>query len=190
MSPLSSDAELRERQLANLTPAPPIQAGEQRALSHGGYADIAAARLDAKTRAIYDALSADAPLRAADGGLPAHDAAIVSVLAIAMCHLEDVNAHLTQYGLFVRRRPRPAVELASRLRKEIVSYLEQLGMTPKARANLGVDLARAASTLGDELDAARRAREQREANPREANQGSDVESTAVEDVEIVAEDGA
>ncbi len=141
MTPLSSDADARNRQIANLTPAPPIQPGEQRALSHGGYAEIAAARLDAKTRAIYDAIAADAPLRATGGGLPSHDAAIVSVLAVALCHLEDVNKHLAEHGLFVRRRPRPAVELASRFRKEIVGYLEQLGMTPKSRSALGLDLA-------------------------------------------------
>ncbi len=155
MSPLSSDPERRERQLANLLPAPstPIQPGEQRALSHGGYAEVAAARLDAKAQTIYDALAADVPLRDEEGEMQRHDSAMVALLATTLCRLDSIAEHLAERGMFDRRtkRVRPVVELESRLRKEAAAYMAELGLTPRSRVALGVDLARSKGrTLGEE----------------------------------------
>jgi phage terminase small subunit len=148
MSPLSSDPVARQAQLANLQPgAETAPLGNDRARSHGGYARLAAERVDEKVREVWDALAADAPLRDFDDKLPAHDSAIVDLLAQTLCRLEDVTANIRDYGVFQARGKhkgtvRPAVELESKLRREAAGYLDSLGMTPKSRAGLGLDLAR------------------------------------------------
>lgn len=138
--------------LANLRTAPPAPEGNARAVAHGGYAAVAHARLDAKVREVFDALAAEAPLRAADGGLPREDAPMVRLLAECVCRLEDVSANVREFGLRDQntKEIRPAVEVESRLRREAADYLDALGMTPRSRARLGLDLRRA----GD-LDVAR-----------------------------------
>lgn len=145
--PLSRDPAARERQLANLKrgghlPAPP--AANRRAVSHGGYAEIATERLDAKAREVFAALSADAPVRDAAGELPAADAVSVRLLAECLCRLDDVGAHLRDRGLFDDEGAmRPAVELERRLRLEAADHADSLAMSPRSRARLGVDTARA-----------------------------------------------
>jgi hypothetical protein len=118
--------------------------GNRRAVSHGGYAAVVAERLDEKVHAVYEALSADAPLRDATGELPRHDHAQVVLLAECLSRLEDVRAHLRDFGLFDRKtkQPRPALEVERHLRREAADYLDALGMTPRSRAKLGVDLTR------------------------------------------------
>jgi hypothetical protein len=161
---LSPDPRRRSRQLQNLRRggAPPATPGNQRAKSHGGYAAVAKDRLNAKTREVFEAVSADAPLRDVDGGLPRHDTVAVAMLAQALCRLEDVGAYLTLHGLIDDHgEPRAAVDIERRLRVEIADALDSLGMTPRARARLGLDLARtvefdlarAMSDLPDVIDA-------------------------------------
>ena len=155
------------RSLANLRSIPPSARPAQPNLSHGGYAQLHAERVERKEREVYDALAADAPLRDGAGELPRHDAAQVALLAQCLCRLEDVTANVRDFGVFEQRgkrkgQVRPAVELERTLRREAAGYLDVLGMQPKSRAALGVDLMRATSTMGDELDAARAAREARE----------------------------
>jgi hypothetical protein len=156
--PLSRDPAARERQLQNLrdNPAPPAPPGNTLALKHGGYGRIAAERLDAKTREIYEALSLDAPLRDGDGGLPGPDTMLVALLAQCLARLEGVQAYLTASGVLdeCTGEPRPAAELERRLRLEAVSYLDRLGCSPASRARLGVDLVRmGANPLAKHLDA-------------------------------------
>ncbi len=143
--PLSSRPGARARQLANLNrggnPAP---LGNQRHRSHGGYARVARPQLEAKEREVFDALAEDAPLRDVDGGLPRPDALVVTLLAKALCRLEGVEAYTRLYGSveFKTGNVRPAAELERRLRAEALDYAEALGMTPRSRARLGLDLAR------------------------------------------------
>jgi hypothetical protein len=155
--PLSSNPRKRERQLRNLEPAPPVQPGNRFAVQHGGYAAIARDRLEEKQRQVFDALSADAPLRDARGELPRHDAAQVTLLADVLCRLDSINSYLDARGyLDDKGNVRPAAELAGRMRREASDYLDALGMTPKSRAKLGlllqrtVDLASAMSEPDDE----------------------------------------
>ena len=161
MSPLSRDPERRVRQLQNLrrggNPAP---AGNARARTHGGYGAIAARDLDAKRAEVYDALSADAPLRDPDGGLPRHDSLAVRLLAEVLCRLDSVSDYLDRRGWQeADGSPRPAVEVERRLRAECLDLARELGLTPKSRAALGVDLVRAAASASDEAEqAAARAR--------------------------------
>lgn len=171
MSPLSSDPVKREAQLANLRPgAGAGDGGLQRARTHAGYAALARERLEQKTLEIYDALASDAPLRDGTGELPRHDAAAVALLAQCLCRLDDVTANVRDFGVFEQRgrrkgSVRPAVELERTLRREASSYLAELGMTPKARAALGLDLARTVdlATAMSEPDPERRAELMREA---------------------------
>jgi len=142
--PLSPDPTKRQRQLANLVPgartAPP---GNRRAVRHGGYASIAAYRLEAKVHEVYEALAADAPLRDADGELPRADAVAVRLLAEALCRLDSIADYLGRHGWQGDDgAPRPAVELEAKLRREVADHLDALGMTPRSRSRLGVDLAR------------------------------------------------
>ncbi|MDQ3571703.1 MAG: P27 family phage terminase small subunit [Actinomycetota bacterium] len=142
--PLSRNPEARRRQLANLVNAPAAPPGNQRRRDHGGYAQVALERLKGKAQVVYEALAADAPLRAPGGELPPADHAQVCLLAECLCRLEDVGANIRDFGLFERKGGgiRPAVDLERRLRQEAADYLDALGMTPRSRAKLGVDLAR------------------------------------------------
>lgn len=151
MTPLSSDPARRARQEANLVPgartAPP---GNQRARSHGGYAEVAQERVNSRVGELLAALAEDAPLRGPDGGLPAHDTVAVHLLATTLCRIEDVERHLTAYGyLDAKGDVRPAADLAGRLRREAADYLDSLGMTPRSRVRLGLDLADAAGKAPD-----------------------------------------
>jgi hypothetical protein len=141
--PLSPEPRKRARQLANLRPAPAAPRGNRRGMSHGGYATIARDRLEAKQREVFDALAADAPLPDAGDELPRHYAAHVALLAEVLRRLDDVNAYLAARGyLDGQGNVRPAAELTGRMRREASDYLDALGMTPKSRAKLGLDLQR------------------------------------------------
>lgn len=162
MSPLSGDSQRRGRQLANLRRggAPPAPKGNRRHVSHGGYAQVAAGRLDTKTLEVFGALAADAPLRDVDGGLPAHDGALVRLAADVLCRLDDVSTFLRDRGwLDADGQPRESIlDLERRLRAEAADHLDALGCTPRARAKLGLDLARTvdAATALSEPDPNRR----------------------------------
>lgn len=130
---------------AGRRPAPPAPLGNQRARKHGGWATVAVERLDVKRREVFDALAADAPLRDSEGELPRHDAVAVHELAEALCRLEDVRAHLRDTGWIDQQtgEPRTAVlAVEDRLAVRVARLLDVLGMTPKSRAALGLDLAR------------------------------------------------
>ena len=150
MSPLSRDPRKRARQIANLRRGVTTTPGNQHGRRHGGYAPIARRDLDAKRREVYDALAADAPLRDAEGELPSHDAAAVRLLAECLCRLDSVSDYLSRHGWQTEDgEVRPAVEVERRLRAEALDWMRELGLTPKARAALGLDLARTASPADD-----------------------------------------
>lgn len=137
--------------LANLRPgAGRAGSGNTRRTEHGGYAVVARERLEAREREVADALSADAPLRNADGSLPAADAVLVHLLAQALCRLEDVAAHLRDRGLLdADGEMRAAVEVEAKLRREAADHAEALGMSPRARAKIGLDMLRAEREVED-----------------------------------------
>ncbi|MDQ6776021.1 MAG: hypothetical protein M3071_07335 [Actinomycetota bacterium] len=162
--PTSRDPDRRQRQLANLkrggTVAP---AGNKHAVKHGAYARIAEAELEEKTRLLFDALAADAPVRAADGRLPAYDAVVVRMFAEVLVRRERVRIEELRHGLETRDgRIRGVVEYGLRLDGQALDLARELGMTPAARAKLGLDLARTHRTLEDEIAGGREAWERRE----------------------------
>lgn len=139
MSPISDDPRKAARQLANLkrggNPAP---AGNRLAVKHGGYARVIAGTLDTKIEAIRAALEEDAPLQ------HAADAAMIHQLAELMHRRDGVSANLTAYGLFDETgNERPAVGLYLRFANAVLDHAESMGMTPRSRAKLGLDVARA-----------------------------------------------
>ena len=150
--PLSRDPRARARQLANLRPgAGAGDGGLQRATTHGAYAEITENQLRDQELRIFEALAADAPVRAPDGGLPREDTLIVRQLAESLVRLQRISTHLIAKGIEKEDGSlRPAVELELRVRGHVLDLCRELGMTPKARAALGVDLVRAA-TAGDRL---------------------------------------
>ncbi len=151
--PTSRDPAKAAIQRANLRNAPAAPRGNQRTRVHGAYAALPAERVDAKVREVASALAEDAPVRAADGGLPAADAVAVRQLAEALCRLDDIAEYLSRRGWEDNSgKPRPVLDYEGRLRSHVLDLLRELGMTPRARAALGLDLVRAASA-GDQLDA-------------------------------------
>jgi hypothetical protein len=134
--------------LANLkrggNPAPTAGSPDQPSRKHGAYAVIAREQLDAKQHEVFEALAADAPLRDSDGGLPAADAMVVHLLARCLIRLERVEQFHEAYGDFdlKTKQPRPSVELERRLRSEALDLAKELGMTPRSRVALGIDVQR------------------------------------------------
>ncbi len=174
--PLSNDPEKRSRQLANLTPGVAAAgSGNVRAVSHGAFARVTGPRLAAKVREIVGALTEDAPVREVDGSLPAADAPAVRLLAETLCRLDSIGEYLDRRGWEGEDgKPRPVLEYEARLRTQSLDLLKELGMTPASRAKLGLDLARTARSLEDELADGRAAWQQREGS------GAVVDGTANE----------
>jgi hypothetical protein len=136
----------RRRQLANLAPRPPDPPAENtRALKHGGYGKVARERIEAKVAEVYDTISLDAPLRDPDGDSPAPDAAMVRLLAVSLCRIESISAFLRDHGIVDPKTKKPresVIYLEARLQNNGSDYLDALGMSPRSRARLGLDLAR------------------------------------------------
>lgn len=157
--PLSGDQAARDRQLANLrrggpTPAP----GNRQTVTHGAYGRVALPALDAKSREITQALAADAPVRAADGSLPAADLPAVRLLADTLCRLDSIGDYLERRGWESEDgRPRPVLDYEAKLRSQALDVMKELGMTPASRAKLGLDLAKTHRTLEDEIAGGRAA---------------------------------
>jgi hypothetical protein len=113
-------------------------------------------------REVFDAVSADVPVLAADGGLPAHDTIVVRQLAELLVRRERVRESELRHGIEGKGgKLRGVVEFGLRLDGQILRLCEQLGMTPVSRARLGLDLVRAQSAsdrmLADDLAASREA---------------------------------
>jgi hypothetical protein len=138
MSPLSSDPQQRERQLANLRRGG-TNPGGGRPIEFGGYAKLAREQVAEHEREILDVIAASAPVRSAHGGVPVADQMVVVLLAEARCRLTMVKAALDAWPFSDQRgNYANAVALEGRLRRECLRYAEQLGMTPAARHRLGL----------------------------------------------------
>jgi hypothetical protein len=150
----NSDSEMRPASLANLSPHPnPANMNPQANRSHGAYAVLSRERLDTKTQELAQALGEDAPVRDDDGGLPRYDTVVVEQLAEAMCRLEDIGDYLARRGWEDEHgKPRPVLDYEGRLRAHVLELLRDLGMTPAARAKLGLDLVKT-QTAGERLEA-------------------------------------
>ncbi len=142
--PLSKDPRKRANQLANRRNGPPALKGNKHTLQHGASASPAnIGGIPEARRELFEAIAASAPVRAADGSLPAADAAAVEVAATELARYRQVNAWIDEHGLVDRKgRPWPVVAEVGKIASRLTALLAELGMTPKSRAALGLDLAR------------------------------------------------
>lgn len=135
--PLSPEQGARDRQLANLRRGGEVQRPEQPNLRHGAYARVSDDRVEAKVRVVRDALAEDAPVKSHA------DTVVLTEMAQATCRLEDVRVYIAQRGLLDEDgEVRPAVHLERRLVGQVLDIADALGMTPRSRAKLGLDMAR------------------------------------------------
>jgi hypothetical protein len=136
--PLSRDPKKRSKQLANRRDAPPAPKGNRRAVKHGARATPPAKRVAALTAEIAAAL----PVRDGDGGPPIHDLHVVGLMAVTLARLESVTAYVDRLGPLARGKLREAAVYEDRLVVRAANLADRLGMTPRSRAALGLDLAR------------------------------------------------
>jgi hypothetical protein len=144
----------RTRSNANLVPGGGAgDRGLQRAAKHGAYAAIAARELSDKVREVYDAISADAPVKD-QGTLPAADTVIVRQLAETLVRRERVRESELRHGIEAPDgKLRGVVEFGLRLDGHIAKLCDAIGLTPRSRAALGLELARARNESARALDA-------------------------------------
>lgn len=141
--PLSRDPEARARQLANLRKPPPPPYRNARNLRHGGTATAKTLPVAETAEEIRRAFADAAPVRAADGGLPAADEAAVELAALALARVRRVTAWLDATGYIDERtgNVKGAVRYLEEATRTADSLLDALGLTPRSRAKLGVHLA-------------------------------------------------
>lgn len=155
--PLSDDPDKRARQLANLPNMrgePPANAwapGASPALKHGLRSRAPSKIvLDPIVREIEEALAADLPLKNADGSVPAADRFAVELAAIALLRVRRVAAYLELHGdTDAQDNLRREFEAEGKAIEHAARMLDRLGCSPRARAALGVDVARMAQAGAD-----------------------------------------
>jgi hypothetical protein len=135
---MSKRPKARGRQLANLKPPTPAPKANRRAVKHGALAQPPADRVAALKVELADAL----PVRAADGSAPIHDMHVVGLLAVVLARLETVSAYVDRLGPLAQGKVREAARYEMELSTRAANLADRLGLTPRSRAALGVDLAR------------------------------------------------
>jgi hypothetical protein len=167
VSPHSRHPEKAKRQLANLRNAPAAPKGNTRTLRHGGRATAATLPVSEVVLEVRDALAASAPVRDQAGGLPIADEATVELAARALCRVRRVEAWCDMHGYLDERTGdvKPAVRYLEEATRTADRLLSSLGMNPRARARLGLDLQRSVdlATAMSERDDGRHAELMREA---------------------------
>lgn len=154
--PLSDDPAKRARQLANLRPATPAPIGNRRRLTHGGRSELLLRDVEAEVAELRDAFADAAPVRDLDGSAPAADTAALEVAARALKRYRHLSGWLDLHGrLDDRGGVRPAAELELKAERQLTAALDSLGMTPRSRVALGLDLARTRASLDEEMAAGR-----------------------------------
>jgi terminase small subunit-like protein len=143
--PMSKDPTRRARSLANLRRGTPAPKGNQYARKHGVFSPISKTEHNAKIREITAALEDDVPVRDVDGRAPRDDAVQISLLARCMVQIERAESYVATHGYIEEQtgKVKPAAEHLMRLRREAAGHLDALGLNPRSRAKLGLDLARA-----------------------------------------------
>lgn len=99
-----SGCSTRERKGVQVPRRPPPSPGNRHGMTHGGLATPSPIELEPLEREIFEALAADAPVKDADGTLPAADRAVVSLLAQTWWRLQNVRTWLDEHGEVHTRR--------------------------------------------------------------------------------------
>jgi hypothetical protein len=147
MGGLSRDPEKRAKQLANLKQGDaPKQWGQTFSLKYGARATGRTLPVEGKAALIYELLAETAPLRDQDGSLPQSDRLVVELLALCLARLDACTTYVAMHGpLDLKGNVRPAAEYEVKLRREAAGHADSLGMSPRSRARLGLDLTRTQS---------------------------------------------
>jgi len=127
---LNDSASAAHPGMANLIA--PAEPGNDRAVTHGAYS---AARLEPRVQALTGELRTVVP-----GYQPADDA-VITMLALLLAQLEQVNAWLADHGLFknvARGELQPVLAAQGKWINTASRLCDQLALTPTARARLGV----------------------------------------------------
>lgn len=160
--PLSDDPAARSNQLANLRRGGAVTPkGEPSTrLSHGGRSALLFKDVSDEVMELTEALADAAPVKDPDGSVPAADGVMLETAARALKRFRHLAQWLDLHGRLDPKtsEPRPAAELELKAERSLTMALDSLGMTPTARARLGLDLARAAEATED-AEATRAARE-------------------------------
>ncbi len=92
---------------------------------------------------VYEALAASAPVRDAEGDLPAYDVAAVELIALRLAKIRYGHAWVDEHGWFdAEGELRPIVSSLAQWERQLTEQLDRMGMTAAGRARLGLDLAR------------------------------------------------
>jgi P27 family predicted phage terminase small subunit len=101
----------------------------------------------AKEAEIVEALAEAAPVRASNGELPSHDIFAVKLLAQEWVRYENMSVYLSEHGWADEKGElrHPVTDMLGKSADRILRMLDAMGMTPKSRAKLGLDLVKQAS---------------------------------------------
>lgn len=119
---------------------PPFKKGNRMSVSHGAHRpNLPARRVEAKADEIAEAV----PVRGQDGRLHPSDHHAVRMLADVLVRIDLAEAHLAEVGMVNRKgEAHSLLRHISRWENHALRLMHEMGMTPKARAELGVDLAK------------------------------------------------
>lgn len=149
----NSLANLKRGNVETLVPGagPKFEPGASPALKHGLRSRAPSkVVLDPIVREIEASLTDDLPLKNADGSVPAADRFAVELAAIALLRVRRVSAYLELHGdTDAQDNLRPELEGLGKAVDSATRMLRELGCTPRARAALGVDVARMAQAGAD-----------------------------------------
>lgn len=109
------------------------QSGEPgRAMTHGASADIA---LAPRATELADYLRSIVPAAAES------DEPTVRLLALTLARIETANEWIAEHGIFTGKagKVQPVLKVLSTWENSAARLCDQLGLTPTARARLGVD---------------------------------------------------
>jgi hypothetical protein len=135
--------------MQNLRRPAGAQKGQQLALRNGSRAKLPVGNIKRARLEIQEALAAAAPLRDKDGGLPIADRAAVEIVAAGLArqrYMEEYLERVTPFTNGFHLRYTLVRELR-RTEKQLLAALHELGMTPRGRAALGLDVARTGAAL-------------------------------------------
>ena len=129
--------------LANLQPAPPAPIGNKRAEKHGAHGTVLV-EPGSEAAQVLDVIAGAVPLRGADGELAPQDRLAAEGLAVVLVRLRRAGVELDTRGEFTKAgKLKPVADYERRLLNVALGYMDALGLTPRGRVKLGLDLARA-----------------------------------------------
>ncbi len=131
----------------------PFEPGNALALTHGGMSTL---RIQGRASEIADELRQVVPLAATP------DEPTIRLLALVLARIEAASDWLLDRGLFRgdAGELQPVLKALSTWENTAARLLERLGCTPKARVELGLDIAAAGPTLERYLEQRRGAQEE------------------------------